>query len=397
MDVCDNCVDDESLKALIRDNAEAESCDFCGREEETPIACPVDDFFEWLKEGFDVDWDNALNFMPYDGDDWAIPGAQLDIWDLLDWFQIDFQDDLREEIVRHFADETFAPRYFFGASQAERLEYGWNRFVEHVTHHSRYLFLTTGAEADGHDPYAIPVADMLRELGGAIQETRLVRPLETGTVFYRARGHGKDDRPETASELGAPPAEYARVSSRMSPHGISMFYAARERETALKETSFGGPRGFTWHCTLATFETGSGFNVLDLDELPDIPSVFDPGRRHLVEPLRFLHLFVDEVRKPIRRDELEHLEYVPTQIVAEYLRHLYEHQTGERVDGIAYKSTIAAGGSNVVLFIRNDDCVDDFAAGDERKMKLTAFEHLRMEFRAVERPGAVAGDGGDAE
>lgn len=318
MFVCDRCVDEEALKALIRDNAEATRCDFCEREEETAIACDVDDFFQWLKEGFDVDWDDALNFMPVDGGDWAIPGAQLDIWELLDWFQIDFQDDLRDAVIRQFDNETFAPRYFFGASQAERLKYGWNRFVDFVTHHSRYLFLTT-----------------------------------------------------------------------------PMFYAARERETALRETASGG-HGLASYLTLATFETGSGFNVLDLAELPDIPSVFDPDRRHLIEPLRFLHLFVDEVRKPIRRDEQEHLEYVPTQIVAEYLRHLYEQQTGERVDGIAYKSVIAANGSNVVLFIKNDACADNFGGDDVRKVKLTGFEHLPTELRAVARPRAVAEDA-DAE
>jgi HEPN/RES N-terminal domain 1/RES domain len=393
MFVCDNCVDDEALKALIRDGAEADSCEFCGRGEAAPIACPIDDFFQWLKEGFDVDWDDALNFMPVDGGDWAIPGAQLDIWELLDWFQIDLQDDLRDAVIRQFDNETFAPRYFFGSSQAERLEYGWNRFVDFVTHHSRYLFLRTGAEADEHDPYAIPAADMLRELGEAIQETGLVRPLDVGTVLYRARAHGRDDRPKAASELGAPPAEFARISSRMSPHGIPMFYAARERETAQRETSSGG-RGLASYLTLATFEAGSGFNVLDLAELPDIPSVFDPARRHLLEPLRFLHLFADEVRKPIRRDEQEHLEYVPTQIVAEYLRHLYEQQTGERVDGIAYRSVIAANGSNIVLFIKNDACVDDFGGDDARKVKLTGFEHLRAELRAVDRPRAAAADAG---
>jgi len=149
-----------------------------------------------------------------------------------------------------------------------------------------------------------------------------------------------------------------------------MFYGAHERETALKETS-SGERGIAWHLTLATFEVGTDFHVLDLADLPEVPSVFDAARRHLIEPLRFLHVFVDEVSKPIRRDEYEHLEYVPTQIVAEYLRHLYEHQTGEKVDGIGYRSAIAAGGSNVVLFISNDDCVDDFVGDAVRKAKLT--------------------------
>jgi HEPN superfamily RES-like protein/RES domain-containing protein len=383
MFVCDECVDDQALKSFIRDNAESGQCEFCGREADEAIACPVDDFLQVLKDGFEVDWDDALNFMPFDGGDWAIPDAQKDISDVLDWQQLDLQDDLRDAVIRRFEDVTFAPKYFFGASPAERLSSGWNGFVEHVSHHSRYLFLTTGAEQDSEfDRYGIRVADMLRELGNAIHEANLVRPLAPGTVLYRARAHGKNDRPETAAELGAPPARLARISSRMSPHGIPMFYAARECETALKETSSGG-RGMVWHLTLGAFEVGSGFQILDLADVPAVPSVFDVERRHLIEPLRFLHVFVDEVRKPIRRNEEEHIEYVPTQIVAEYLRHLYEHQTGERVDGIAYKSAIATNGSNVVLFIDNDDCVDDFAGDDVRKVKLVDFRHLRTELRAV--------------
>jgi hypothetical protein len=173
-----------------------------------------------------------------------------------------------------------------------------------------------------------------------------------------------------------------------------MFYSARERETALKETSMGGPR-MVWRLALGTFETGSDFHVLDLAELPPVPSAFDGDRRHLIEPLRFLHVFADEVSKPIRRNEQEHIEYVPTQIVAEYFRHLYERQTGERVDGIAYRSAIQEGGSNVVLFIDNGDCVDDFAGDDVRKVKLTQVAYLRNELRragapARPRPSAVS-------
>src|SRR5205823_8543873 len=113
--------------------------------------------------------------------------------------------------------------------------------------------------------------------------------------------------------------------------------------------------GIVWYLTLGTFEAGPGFQILDLADPPAIPSVFEAERRHLIGPLRFLHVFVEEVRKPIRRDQLEHVEYVPTQIVAEYFRHLYEQQTSQRVDGIAYRSAIVRGGPNVVLFIGNDE------------------------------------------
>jgi hypothetical protein len=63
---------------------------------------------------------------------------------------------------------------------------------------SRYLFLTVGDDAD---PGEIPVSEMLRELGSAVQEAELVRTLPEGTLLYRARSHGRNDYPTTASEL----------------------------------------------------------------------------------------------------------------------------------------------------------------------------------------------------
>jgi hypothetical protein len=379
--LCDECVSDEALKAFVQENAEAERCDYCGREADDPIASSFDDFAQALQDGFDVDWEDALEFMPTDGADWAIPNAQKDISDILDDYELELHEQLRRDVIERFQDTTFAPRYYFGVAPDERLRYGWDAFVEHVTHRSRYLFLTTGDDAD---PGEIPVSEMLRELGAAVQEAGLVSELPEGTLLHRVRSHGRDDYPSTASELGAPPVEYAAISSRMSPNGIPMFYGARDRDTALRETS-SGSRGIAWYLTVAVWEAGPGFQVLDLVDPPAIPSVFDAERRHLIGALRFLHVFVDEVRKRIARDQQEHIEYVPTQIVAEYLRHLYEHQTGQHVHGIAYRSAAVADGSNVALFIGNDDCLDDFgpAPENERKVRLVSFERLQTVFRAV--------------
>jgi hypothetical protein len=381
MFLCDDCVSDEALKAFLQENAEAERCDYCGREAGDPIACSFDAFIRALQDGFDVDWEDALEFMPTDGADWAIPNAQKGIWDILDDYELELHEQLHRDVIERFQDTTFAPRYFFGVAPDERLRYGWDAFVEHVSHRSRYLFLTTGDEADTGE---IPVSGMLRELGAAAHEAGLVNELPEGTLLHRARTHGRNDYPSAASELGAPPVQYATISSRMSPNGIPMFYGARDRDTARRETA-SGSRGIAWYLTLAIWEVGPSFRILDLVDPPAIPSVFDAERRHLIGPLRFLHVFVDEVRKRIARDQQEHIEYVPTQIVAEYFRHLYEHQTGQRVDGIAYRSAAVANGSNIVLFIVNEDCVDDFGAApsNERKIRLVSFERLQTVFRAV--------------
>jgi hypothetical protein len=48
--VCDQCVDDDALAALIRDCATEARCDFCQREEDEPIAADTDIVFERISD-----------------------------------------------------------------------------------------------------------------------------------------------------------------------------------------------------------------------------------------------------------------------------------------------------------------------------------------------------------
>src|SRR6476659_550059 len=81
--VCDECVDDEALRDHIREHAVATTCDYCGRKAGEPIACELDDFNAAIAGGIRTEWDDAINFMPYDGGDWALPDANRSIHDLL--------------------------------------------------------------------------------------------------------------------------------------------------------------------------------------------------------------------------------------------------------------------------------------------------------------------------
>ena len=61
---------------------------------------------------------------------------------------------------------------------------------------------------------------------------------------------------------------------------------------------------------------------------------------------------------PIEHDDRVHIDYVPTQVVGEYLRHLFRGAEGRPVDGIAWESAQRASGRNVVLFVRNELCLE---------------------------------------
>jgi hypothetical protein len=360
--VCGQCVDDPALRAHIAAHAEATTCSYCERASHDPIACELDVFLGAIAGAIAVDWDDAVNFMPYDGGDWALPNANREIYDLLGDgdLEIDVEPELFEDIVEAFRERTFAPRHFFGLGPDERLHFGWDSFVWQVSHHTRYLFMIVpapGAEYAG--PEELAPNQMLAELGKLVAAGQLVRDLDAGTHFHRGRLHARasQERPATGKALGTPPIEFARSSNRMSPHGVPMFYGAFDSDTAVAETTAPG-----WAAgddlTVAEFISQRQLRVVDVTELPAVPSLYDPVNRADRPWTAFLHRFAEKVSKPINRDEREHLEYVPTQIVTEYFHHVYGVEHNESVDGIIYRSAVCDGGRSIVLFVENDGCGD---------------------------------------
>ena len=60
----------------------------------------------------------------------------------------------------------------------------------------------------------------------------------------------------------------------------------------------------------------------------------------------------------MQKSGLEHIEYVPTQILTEYFRHLYLDPARDRVWGIIYPSAANLGHKSCVLFLENEHCCD---------------------------------------
>lgn len=370
MYVCDSCVDEEALQEFIQANAVMDSCDFCGREAAEAIACDFDDFKHVFASGIAVDWDNALDFMPRDGDGWALDDAHTDIYDLLTDGELDVElhPALFQAVVDAFIDISYAPRYYFDVAPDEALRYGWERFVTEVMHTRRYFF--GAAAADDDDPREISPADMMSALGRVVAERQLVRPLVAGAELFRGRLQERGlPPPAGAKELGTPPADRVRRSSRMSPNGIAMFYGTFDEETAVAETVAAG-RAADEDLTIGVFRTHAEMQIVDLVDPPPVLSRFLEDPDNSRPALRFLHRFVDEAKRPVDRNEREHLEYVPTQIVTEYFRHIHERGYGERVDGISYRSAANDGGASVVLFVDNGDCADEEPRAGERKLVL---------------------------
>ncbi len=216
----------------------------------------------------------------------------------------------------------------------------------------RYFFHS--AESD--EPFGWSPIRLLEAVAALAERYDLIRSLGSETRVYRAREHGAREAPGSAPLLGSPPTENSRAN-RMSPQGISMFYGAMDRPTALAETS--GIR------TTAAWVASQPLEVLDLCRLPAAPSPFNSSiGRNDREGMIFLHEFKNELRKPIARNGQEGTEYVPTQVVTEYFR------LATPAQGILFPSS-RCDGDCCVLFLGNRSCVNSpREAGDETDLVL---------------------------
>jgi hypothetical protein len=237
------------------------------------------------------------------------------------------------------------------------LRFGWDRFVWIVKFSKRYLFSVNDRNStDSRDYDDFSPGDFLWLLGEIVTTMGLVRELPAGTTLYRARVDNPEKVFRTATELGTPSREATLFSNRMSPAGIPMFYGAFKDSTAIDET-YDPKRGRNVVITVGEFQTARKLPIVDLTRMPSTPSIFDEDRRESRAKIIFLHDFVEDLQKPITKDGREHIDYVPTQVVTEYFRHLYKNPDHGRVMGILYPSARNSE-TCCVLFLTNEQCCD---------------------------------------
>lgn len=359
--VCADCFRDGALVRYVEEHATSYECDYCGRKSKRrPIAAPVDDVMEYIDAGVKSEWGDPNDELPYESREGGFQGNTLDAEDLVadELWDCFANDTLVEEITEGYAGRTFCKRDYFGLTRSESLMFGWEQFCRVVKHRTRFLFLAENDD-DEHilSSDEITPATFLDFLGEVITEANLLRTLPPGTRFYRVRVHKPSESVKTARDLGTPPAEYARFSNRMSPAGIPLFYGASDRKTAVKETYDPEQKGPVV-VTGGEFVTARQLLVCDFTYLPPSPSLFEIEQRRLRHGLKFLRSFVADLSRPIKRDGQEHIEYVPTEVVTEYLRRVYTHPRLGQVRGLLYRSAQHNSGTCCALFFDSGECTD---------------------------------------
>lgn len=357
--VCPDCVLDDDLKLVIVGAADAEACDYCGESSpDLALAAPMSVLLDAVVQGLYAEYDDPVQGVGWNSREGGWMGVvPQDTDDLLQELEVCDYNDVLVDLVDAIAVQEWCVRDPYGAEPHEALIWGWEGFKQHVTHRVRYMFLDRVQEPQYLGAGEIAPADMPAAVHAAVEDGGLAQVIPAGTEYWRCRPFEPTDPPTRSKEMGAPPGDIAKVN-RMTPAGVSAFYGASTREGALAEVRAyaGGVE-----LALAKFVTARDMVIIDLREPPTVPSLFNAERRHLRPALRFLREFIADVRKPARPEDRQHLEYVPTQVVTEYLRYRFDDERGP-VLGVLWKSSMDEAVDDCVLFVDNDGCGD--ATGD---------------------------------
>jgi hypothetical protein len=183
----------------------------------------------------------------------------------------------------------------------------------------------------------------------------LIEPNSEGGEIYRARkansfGEREEIASDPASKLGPPP-EKQRRAGRMNPSGILAFYGAFDLETCIAEL-----RPAVGETVIsAKFALTRPILVLDTTKFSGRPkaiNIFAPTYVTRMRLWKFMATFMNEIARPCLPDD-EHLDYVPTQVVSEYLTHLHKFKWGDKemtIDAVIYRSAQNGNGKNIAIF-----------------------------------------------
>lgn len=357
--LCADCVEHDYFPEIIEREANSHHCNCCGRTASEPIALTIDCVADRLQEGLELEWSDVQHTnAPWDSEDKRYVASTYSTYELLNIVQFYAGcRELHDQVVQALPHREWARNDPLSLREDERLRTSWEEFSDLVKHRHRYLLFP---EEERTLPQEIVPPDrMLSELGELLHEINLMRDLGPDCYLYRVRIEEPEETFTGLEEMCSPPAQEAKYSNRMSPAGVSAFYASYDPITAVAETDQ-ADRTDRAVATVGVFSVTEEIPVIDFTDLPSVPSLFsDDPRRYRRRTLRFLHEFVDSLTEPVPKDELEHVEYVPSQVVTEYLRDRFESVVDEVPKGIIYPSATGRECVSLVLFYSHEDFTED--------------------------------------
>ena len=318
MNVCNRCIGGDEFSQWIEDNGEKGECEFDNRKHgEDNHVVTIKDFAKHVDDYFQKHYTVGEPRFDFEGGGTPAEQNYGDQYDEIIPEELCCEDYVYNAVIENMPDYYKSYQSIAVIEERER-EYWleekfqqWEDFCETVKHSKRFFNIkemlnNLFGEEDMHKNGAIKPIYTL-EIGQKIFRTRLL-----DDNSFEERVLRKD---VTAEELGAPPSEKAKAG-RMNVAFIPTFYAAFNEETAIAELRpiIGDEivlAEFTLNSELKVFDF-TVFDCLDKEEATDNGDI--KNTRY-----DFMRNIQHEISRPISPYQ-KNLEYIPTQIIAEYLK-----------------------------------------------------------------------------
>lgn len=342
--LCVDHIDDGAIKRFIKQNYISGYCDYCERPRKV---IELEDLMRHVMSFINEEYTDAGNVLGHDSKEGGYLGRTLDEYDLVETVGLDIIDGkLSDDVIASIADLAWVEKDYYGTTPLEDLVFDWKWFKETIKHNNRFIFLMNKKKATKEQ---IRTRATIQNFGSTIRKFKLIKEIPKSTVFYRCRATSKRKYYRSKVDLITPPNSVARFANRFSPSGIGMFYAAFDSKTAMLET-ISSDKKKNSYASVGRFVNTKPLRLLDLTELPDLFSFFSLRRGNKYYERQFLHHLVTEMSRGVKKDGMEHIEYIPTQVITEYLRFVFKDKTATAVDGIIYPSSKDWKSKSVVIF-----------------------------------------------
>jgi hypothetical protein len=307
--VCNNCVEETDLRNWIRTSVRSITCSYCQRESESGIE--FDDLIERIEDVLFNHFDRAIDELPYDGREGGFQGTTFETSEVFAELNLGCHEKLYVDLVQHFSDdEPWCEKDHAMLDPSTSMISTWKLFANTTQHQRRFFFARHHKPIDDFDLDHIPFEALLTSIARTCENHALVGEIAKDTAFFRAR-EDKDSRLKKAHDFGPPPRELCTQSNRMNPPGVPMMYVSSTKEGACAEV------GSDRVTTVGRLVSRTKLRVLDLSKPVVVPGYFSGADRHTIHASFFLQHFVEEITRPIAREDRNRFDYVPSQIVTE--------------------------------------------------------------------------------
>lgn len=374
LNVCDRHFDDEDIISYIEmKRMPGLTCSFCEPDEDDSCV-PSKNVMSWdvlidrITQSIECFYDDPANILSYESSEGGYLGETYSTLELLQdevGFQAEF--DIVTEIAKSIQPEHWAEVSFYGDSLLDELKYTWDKFSFLVKHKVRFLFYENAIypieQSENRKPYLI-----LKDISKYISELNLIISLPEKTdmfnqeiSIYRARQHKLNENVDDCNSIGPAPIRTASAN-RFSPEGIPIFYGAEDEDTAILEII--NPTKKDEYVSVGEFYLNMSLNMIDLRNINHV-GFFNFEKKHLIEPSRFLQHFARVISERIKEPDNERIEYVPSQIVTEYFRHVLPSELNKTINGIIYKSALNSSKCCFAIFADSLLCSNEGEQDEE--------------------------------